>query len=130
MANPYKRNKYRNKKTTIDGITFDSKAEAAYYQHLKFKQKTGEVNSFEMQVSYTLLDKFAHPATGKTVRAITYKPDFVVTYKNGSRAVLDVKGVQTTVFKLKAKLFMQRYNLPLVLVKYDSRSKTFSHVSF
>ncbi|NCB66288.1 MAG: DUF1064 domain-containing protein, partial [Bacilli bacterium] len=33
--------KYNAKKVTIDGITFDSKAEGAYYQHLLRLQAAG-----------------------------------------------------------------------------------------
>ena len=32
-------NKYSNKKVVLDGITFDSKAEAKYYLHLKEQQE-------------------------------------------------------------------------------------------
>ncbi len=34
-----RRNKYGAKKTTLDGITFDSKAEARYYAALKQREK-------------------------------------------------------------------------------------------
>ena len=35
--------KYGAKKVTIDGITFDSKAEGRYYEHLLKLKKTGVV---------------------------------------------------------------------------------------
>ena len=41
--------KYGAKKVTIDGITFDSKAEGRYYEHLLKLKKTGVVEDFEMQ---------------------------------------------------------------------------------
>lgn len=128
--NPYKVNKYKNKKVTIDGVTFDSKAEGAYYQRLKLLKKSGEVLSFEMQKKYVLIDKFKNPKTNKTVRSMTYYPDFVVQYANGTTEVIDVKGKQTQVFKIKAKLFMKRYNIPLLLAKYDGRRNTFKHTYF
>ena len=118
-------NKYNAKKITIDGITFDSKAEGAYYQHLLRLQAAGEVEEFTMQKPYTLLDKFAHPKTGKTIRAIKYIPDFEVIYSDGRVEVVDIKGMETPAFAIKAKLFMFRYQVPLVVVKYDARSKTF-----
>lgn len=80
-----------------------------------------------MQKRFTLLDKYKHPGTNKTVRAIQYIPDFVVEYADGRKEVVDVKGFATKDFKLKAKLFMARYQVPLILVKYDGRSGKFTH---
>ena len=120
--------KYGAKKVTIDGITFDSKAEGRYYEHLLKLKKTGVVEDFEMQKPYTLLDKFPHPKTGKTIRAIKYVPDFEVIYTDGRVEVVDVKGMQTDVFRMKCKLFMFRYQIPLVLVKYNRTTKKFVEV--
>ena len=121
-------NKYNAKKVTIDGITFDSKSEGRYYQHLLGLMESGVVESFEMQKPYTLLDKFPHPKTGKTIRAIKYVPDFEVIYTDGRVEVVDVKGMQTDVFRMKCKLFMFRYQIPLVLVKYNRTTKKFVEV--
>lgn len=119
--------KYRNKKVTIDGITFDSKAEAAYYNYLKILKKSGEIKDFDMQVRFTLMDNFKHPSKPKkTVRAINYIPDFVVTENDGTKSVIDVKGMQTQVFKIKAKMFMKRYNMPLILAK--RKGQGFEHI--
>lgn len=121
-------NKYNAKKVTIDGITFASKSEGRYYQHLLGLMESGVVESFEMQKPYTLLDKFPHPKTGKTIRAIKYVPDFEVIYTDGRVEVVDVKGMQTDVFRMKCKLFMFRYQIPLVLVKYNRTTKKFVEV--
>ena len=121
-------NKYNARKVTIDGITFDSQSEGRYYQHLLGLMESGVVESFEMQKPYTLLDKFPHPKTGKTIRAIKYVPDFEVIYTDGRVEVVDVKGMQTDVFRMKCKLFMFRYQIPLVLVKYNRTTKKFVEV--
>ena len=121
-------NKYNAKKVTIDGITFASKSEGRYYQHLLGLMESGVVESFEMQKAYTLLDKFPHPETGKIMRAIKYVPDFEVIYTDGRVEVVDVKGMQTDVFRMKCKLFMFRYQIPLVLVKYNRTTKKFVEV--
>lgn len=121
-------NKYNTRKVTIDGITFDSQSEGRYYQHLLGLMESGVVESFEMQKAYTLLDKFPHPKTGKTIRAIKYVPDFEVIYTDGRVEVVDVKGMQTDVFRMKCKLFMFRYQIPLVLVKYNRTTKKFVEV--
>lgn len=119
-------NKYRAKKIEIDGIIFHSKSEGRYYEHLLDLMHDGVVESFEMQKPYTLLDKFAHPKTGKTIRAIKYIPDFEVIYTDGRVEVVDIKGfMKNPVFLLKAKLFMFRYNLPIVIIKWDAKSKSF-----
>ena len=123
-------NKYNAKKVTVDGITFDSVAESRYYKYLLGLIAAGEVESFEMQKSYTLLDKFPHPKTGKTIRAIKYVPDFEVIYTDGRVEVVDIKGfMKNPVFLLKAKLFMFRYQIPLTVIKWDGKTKTFVEVS-
>ena len=121
--------KYGAKKVTIDGITFDSKAEGRYYEHLLKLKKTGVVEDFEMQKVFTLLDRFAHPHTGRIVRAVTYRADFEVYYTDGHVEVVDVKGfMKNPVFLIKQKLFMFRYQIPLVIVKWDAKTKTFVEV--
>lgn len=116
-------NKYNAKKVTIDGIVFASRAEGSYYQYLKMMQATGKIKSFEMQKQYVLVDSFDHPSkrtkAGKPskVSAIKFTPDFVITMPDGSKQVVDVKGMMSRDFPLRAKLFMQRYNVPLVLAK-------------
>ena len=123
------KNKYNAKKVEVDGIVFSSKAESFYYEHLLELMHDGIVESFEMQKPYTLLDKFPHPKTGKTIRAIKYVPDFEVIYTDGRVEVVDIKGfMKNPVFLLKAKLFMFRYQVPLLVVKYDSKTKTFVEV--
>ena len=123
------KNKYNAKKVEVDGIVFSSKAESFYYEHLLDLMHDGVVESFEMQRPYTLLDKFPHPKTGKTIRAIKYVPDFEVIYTDGRVEVVDIKGfMKNPVFLLKAKLFMFRYQVPLLVVKYDSKTKTFVEV--
>lgn len=120
--------KYGAKKVTIDGITFDSKAEGRYYEHLQKLKKSGLVEDFKMQKAFTLLDRFAHPQTGRIVRAITYKADFEVIYTDGRIEVVDIKGFLTPEFKIKAKMFMFRYQIPLVLLKWSAKDKEFVEV--
>ena len=120
--------KYGAKKVTLDGITFDSKAESRYYEYLLKLKKTGVVEDFEMQKAFTLLDRFAHPQTGRIVRAITYKADFEVLYADGRIEVVDIKGFLTPEFKIKAKMFMFRYQIPLILLKWSAKDKKFVEV--
>lgn len=110
-----RRHKYGAKKTVVDGITFDSKAEARYYQELKLLQRAGEVKEIELQPRFLLQPSFKKD--GKTVRAIHYVADFRVTYKEGTVEIIDVKGMETKDFKLKKKMFDYKYpDLKLTLV--------------
>lgn len=48
----YKFNKFKNKKTKIDGITFDSRKEANRYLELKLMLKTGKISELKLQPIY------------------------------------------------------------------------------
>ena len=110
----FKKNKYGNKKTVVDGIKFDSKLEAEYYQLLKFKKAQGHIQDFKLQPRYTLQETFKRD--GKTYRSITYVADFEIMQNDGSVVVADCKGMMTDVFKIKAKIFTKLYG-KLYLVK-------------
>lgn len=116
-ASKPKRSKYGNKKTTLDGIVFDSKAEAKYYQQLKWLQECKEILFFRTQPRYLLQESFEKD--GKTHRKIEYVADFEVHRKDGSIEVIDVKGAETDVFKMKEKMFHKRYPHKLSVVTLD-----------
>ena len=99
--------KYHNKKVECDGIIFDSIKEKNYYCELKILRMAGEVIDFERQVTFELQPKFK--CAGKTIRAIKYVADFVVTYADGSIAVIDTKGYKTKEYLLKKKMLLYRY---------------------
>jgi len=113
-----RRSKYGNKKVQLDGHVFDSKAEARYYSELKMREKAGEVLFFRLQPRYRLLDSFEKD--GKKHRAIDYIADFEIHHKDGSIEVVDVKGTQTQVFKIKEKLFNKKFPHKLTLVKWQN----------
>lgn len=100
-------NKYKNKKTIVDGIKFDSEMESHYYIYLKQLKEIGEVVDFVLQPSYLLQEGFN--LNGKRIRPITYKADFKVIYKDGHEEVIDVKGKLTEEFKIKRKMLLYRY---------------------
>jgi hypothetical protein len=98
--------KYNNVRCELDGITFDSKAERNYYIELDLMKKAGLVKWFNRQPSFLL------PG------GIRYRPDFVVCDKDGLVYVVDVKGMETGVFKLKQKLWNETYpDIELRIVK-------------
>ena len=100
-------NKYNNKKTIVDGIKFDSEMESHYYIYLKHLKEIGEVVDFILQPTYLLQEGFN--LNGKRIRAITYKADFKVIYKDGHEEVIDVKGKLTEEFKIKRKMLLYKY---------------------
>ena len=100
-------NKYKNKKTIIDGFKFDSEMESHYYIYLKQLKEIGEVVDFVLQPIYLLQEGFN--LNGKRIRPITYKADFKVIYKDGHEEVIDVKGKITEEFKIKRKMLLYRY---------------------
>ena len=100
-------NKYKNKKTMVDGIKFDSEMESHYYIYLKQLKEIGEVVDFVLQPTYLLQEGF--DLNGKRIRPITYKADFKVIYKDGHEEVIDVKGTLTEEFKIKRKMLLYRY---------------------
>ena len=101
------RSKYHAYKAVIDGIQFDSLNESRYYVFIKRvrdnQQETehGKLLSFEMQVPYTIVPSYIKK--GHRIRKMEYLADFVLRYEDGTERVIDVKGVETDVFKLKKK---------------------------
>jgi len=106
--------KYHAVKTTIDGITFDSKIEAHRYQDLVILQKAGLIKDLKVHPKFVLLEPFEY--RGQKIGAITYTADFqyVATnlfnhYSFSEVVVEDVKGVRTAVFNVKWKLAKFKY---------------------
>lgn len=94
-------NKYRNVKTTVDGITFHSKKEAARYGVLKILNNCGEIAFLELQPKYNI------EVNGQKI--CQYIADFRYKDKHGKLHVEDVKGVKTDAYKLKSKLMKAVY---------------------
>ena len=114
-ARPIKRHKFNARKTEVDGITFDSAAEAKAYSTLKLLLAVGEITELERQPRFVLQEGFGR--NGKKYRAITYVADFEFV-RDGERIIVDVKGMPTPVFLLKEKLFRYKYpNLKLEIWK-------------
>ncbi|MBV4450695.1 DUF1064 domain-containing protein [Clostridium tyrobutyricum] len=96
------RSKYKSEKIIVDGITFDSKDEAKYYEYLKHLKTYGMIENFELQPKFTLIPKFKYK--GKTERAATYTLDFLIYNLDGTKTYVDVKGFSTQQGEFKFKL--------------------------
>lgn len=102
--------KYRARKTTVDGITFDSRREANRYLVLKGMEEDGAIEGLRRQVRYELVPAF--DVDGTHYRPVYYVADFAYV-EDGKEVVEDVKGVRTDVYKLKSKLFARRYGMSI-----------------
>ena len=98
--------KYHARKTTVDGITFDSRREADRYLVLKSMEEEGAIEDLRRQVRYELIPAF--DVDGSHYRPVFYVADFAYV-EDGKEVVEDVKGMRTDTYKLKAKLFARRY---------------------
>lgn len=98
-----KRSKYNAKKSTFDGITFDSAVECDYYKFLLGQKKKGKVIDIKLQPKYEIIEKVAN------FRATNYVADFEVKLPGGHITVIDIKGMATDTAKIKRKLFMVKY---------------------
>lgn len=103
--------KYGNVPTIVDGMRFASKAEARRYIELRLLERAGEILNLVCQPRYVL---------GSGTKPPVYVADFAYS-EAGRQVAEDVKGgeaTQTPVFKLKAKLFCERYpHVELRIVK-------------
>lgn len=99
-----RKSKYGAKKTWLDGICFDSKAEANYYAMLKMLVRAGEIDGFAYHgnIVCTEGEKSEH-------RAVLYETDFIVFKPDGTYEIIDVKGMETPVFKNKVKAIREKY---------------------
>ena len=98
-------NKYRNVKTEIGGMVFDSKKEANRFQELAMLQKAGIIKNLECQKKFLIIPKT------KDEREVYYLADFVYEL-DGKQICEDVKSRITrknTTYIIKRKLFKHLY---------------------
>jgi hypothetical protein len=85
------RHKFHAKPVERDGIRFDSKLEARYYDQLKLRQAGGDVVGFLRQVP-------VHLPGGVVLRF-----DFLEFRADGTAIFVDTKGVETESFRAKIR---------------------------
>ena len=102
------RAKYRNKKTVVDGIKFDSQREATRYSVLKIMQAAGVISDLRLQVPYVI--------TVNGLKICKYVADFVYVDR-GREVVEDVKGMKTPTYNLKKKLMKAVHGIEIQEVK-------------
>lgn len=118
--------KYKNKKVTIDGITFDSKRESNRYTELKLLERAGKIQGLELQVKYALIPaqyeiferygkKGQRLKDGRKCveKECAYIADFVYTDDAGQTIVEDTKGMRTKDYIIKRKLMLYRHGVKI-----------------
>ena len=85
------KHKFKAQPTNIDGIRFDSKKEAKYYQELLIRQRVGDVVFFLRQVPFHL------PG------GVVFRCDFQEFLNDGTVRFIDVKGYRTKEYIIKKK---------------------------
>jgi hypothetical protein len=108
--------KYKNKKVSRqvgkDVYLFDSQLEAKYFDKLVIKLKAGQIKQLIVQPEFVVQGN-VKVSTNKTkqgymsLKEIKYIADFQFV-ENGKVVVVDTKGHETEVYRLKKKLFMAR----------------------
>jgi len=103
-------NKFRNTPVTVEGIRFDSKAEAKRWGELRLLERANQIRDLERQVTYRL------EVNSELVSR--YVADFRYFDRARSEWVVeDVKGVRTPEFKLKAKLMKAIHRIEVIEVR-------------
>ncbi|HCU01448.1 TPA: hypothetical protein DIC62_01455 [Candidatus Nomurabacteria bacterium] len=97
----YTNNKYGNSKTVYNTITYDSKLEANYARELDLRLMAKDIKSWKRQIPIEL------KVNGKKI--CVYRCDFEITHLNGKRELIEIKGKETDVWKLKKKLLNAVY---------------------
>lgn len=103
-----RKNKYGNKKVTVDGIKFDSQLEANRYCELKILERAGEIKDLRRQIKFELQPSYIK--NNKSIQPINYIADFVYYDVNKKKFIVeDTKGYKTETYKLKKKIFEYVY---------------------
>lgn len=107
LATRPKRSKFRNRKTVVDVITFDSAKESRRYGELKLLLRAGAISELRLQTRW--------PLKVEGVKVADYLSDF--DYLEAGRVVVeDVKSAHTRklpLYRLKAKIFAAQYGFAI-----------------
>lgn len=125
-----RRSKYGNRKTVVDGITFDSKKEANRFRELQLLEQAGKITALQRQVKYVLIPtqrefsneiykKGAHQGHFKPGKVLEKECSYIADFayiQDGAYVVEDTKGVRTEAYKIKRKLMLERYGIKILEV--------------
>lgn len=103
-----RRHKYHAERTKVGDRCFHSKAEAARYCQLRKQVRDGHITKLTLQPQYPL---FA---------GIQYVGDFEYVDHKGTTVTEDVKGMVTAAYRMKRKMFGEKYQREIVEVSMDN----------
>lgn len=109
--------KYRNKKTEVDGILFDSMKESTRYLYLKAQQIAGDIYELECQPVFKYMSDDNKKCLFKYIADFRYKQ--IGVHGIEYTIVEDVKSPMTAklpVFRIKKKLIEDRFKIEINLV--------------
>lgn len=101
-------NKFHARKTTLDGITFDSLSESRRYSELKILERVGEISNLAVHPSF--------PIVVNDKKVCSYIADFAYVDSDGREVVEDVKSPATRklpAYRLKRKLMIACYGVTI-----------------
>lgn len=103
---------------TLDGITFDSKAEMRRWNQLQLLLKCGGIRDLRRQVPFVWSETLTNEATGATMtRQGRYVADFVYIDALGKEHIEDVKGHETREYKRKRRVMRALFNVTIEEIK-------------
>jgi len=113
---PPPKSKYRNIKTKVEGVTFDSKGELKRWVQLCLMQENGLISDLKRQVRYELCPPIKL-AGEKRASAVKYVVDFQYVTDKGELRLEDLKGFDTPVSRLKRRLVKHLHGLDVHVVR-------------
>jgi len=102
--------KYKAIKTVYNGISYDSKAEAACAYRLDLLKQEGTVKEWQRQITFKLV------VNDELITS--YRLDFLVTYSDDTKEYVDIKGYRKgaayQIYTLKRKLMKAVYGIDII----------------
>lgn len=110
--------KYRNVRTALDGLTFDSAKESRRWAELRLLERAGRITELQRQVPYELAPSVKFQESRRAQPPLRLVVDF--QYKeNGALVLEDVKGgeaTRTDAFRIKRHLLLHLHGLHIRIV--------------
>lgn len=120
-------NKYRNVKTVVGGIQFDSKREASRWQELKLLERAGKIAGLKRQVEYILAPSVKFEGAKRAQPAMRIKVDFAyqeitrtgagMSWSNNILEDTKSPATVTTAFTMRRHLLKHIHGLDIRLTK-------------
>lgn len=115
-----RKSKYGAVRTSVNGIAFASKREAARYQELLLLERAGEIWDLELQPRFVLNVPSTSGQALRAAKALTqggmfkvgeYRGDFQYHDRRAGIVVEDCKGFRTALYKWKRKHVEAQYGI-------------------